>query len=457
MNSSLFDFNEKQIPLREIQKRAIEIAHIQSHFGFYFDTGTGKTRTACSIIKKDLSEHWGKRVWVVITPKTVIPSWIRELLLWDLPFYTLSQEYLRPKNGFDLLVGFTKKKYFAYWEQQERKILVINPELLIRKEIKDVDGVVVDESSIMQYPQSKQTRKVLEFSFSADKLYLLSANPAPNDPIYLWAQAYSVKATNARWKEWAEKYGYMDQYYRWHAHKNKIQEIMKVMGNYCWYVSKKEVLTLSDPTVIKDEFYSETKSDVALDDLATKDKKELKNILIKLRTLSSGFAYINDIENEEDLENEKYIKNIEVYDQDRLDSLSDIVDSYAGKKIIIWYQFIFSRDQIKKMLSDKNIKFTESPEEFIKKPDILVFLSHPRSCGKGVDGLQNVCSDMIFYELSFSYDEYYQSLSRLHRSGQENPVVVHILVNKGSIDEFILQAIEQKANFLDFLIEGFSR
>ncbi|MCX8008553.1 MAG: SNF2-related protein [Patescibacteria group bacterium] len=455
--SCLLDFNKKNIPLRDYQIKAIEIANIHSRYAFYFDTGVGKTRTACAIIKKDFEEHFGERFWIVITPKTVIPSWIKELELWDLPYYIISSDYLKGSIGKKFLKGEKKQKYLDRWQQETRKILLINPELLIRNEITQCDCIVVDESSIMQYPDSKQTLKILGLSFKADKIYLLSGSPAPNDPIYLWAQARVLQAYNQKWRTWAASFGVQDRYFRWHSRQSLVSQIFGIMQPYCWYLSKKEVLNLAEPTVVIKDFYSSTNCEAALEDLASKDKKELKNTLIKLRTLASGFAYINENEDSEITEEKiEYSKNTEVYDTDRLDTLLELIESYGNKKLVIWYQFIYSYQKIKEMLDKKGIKFTEVPEEFVENPDIQIFLSHPRSCGKGVDGMQKVCSDMIFYELSFSYDEYYQSLSRLHRFGQENPVIINILVNKSSIDEWIIKAIEKKANFLDYLIDNLS-
>lgn len=447
--------NPKNIPLRECQIKAIQIAHFFPRYAFYFDTGVGKTRTACSIIFKDLNEHFGNRFWLVVTPKTVIPSWIRELQLWDLPFYTIVKDLLKEKEYFNLLNGERMSAYLQRWEKKEKKILILNPEILIRTSLNNVDGLVVDESSIMQYPFSKQTKALLKLSESVDKVYLFSGSPAPNDPIYLWAQAKAIGATQNTWHYWAKKYGEQDRYWKWYSNQKTKPLIFESMKDHCWYLSKKEVLTLQEPTVIIKEFSSPTNGRPILRELENKSSKEIKNELMKLRTLSSGFAY----EEEFDEEDEKKVINTKsiFYDNCRLEMLEEVLEEYGNKKLIIWYQFIYSREKIKKMLKDKKIPYTEVPEEFIASEEKRIFLSHPRSCGKGVDGLQTVCSDMIFYEISFSYDEYYQAVSRLHRSGQENPVVINILINKWKIDEYVWKALEKKANFLEFLITQFSK
>jgi len=59
----------------------------------------------------------------------------------------------------------------------------------------------------------------------------------------------------------------------------------------------------------------------------------------------------------------------------------------------------------------------------------------------------------IYYSLSFSLGEYDQSLSRVHRPGQTRPVTHIHLVARGTVDEKIIRALEQRAEVIESILK----
>jgi SNF2 family DNA or RNA helicase len=59
----------------------------------------------------------------------------------------------------------------------------------------------------------------------------------------------------------------------------------------------------------------------------------------------------------------------------------------------------------------------------------------------------------IYYSLSFSLGEYDQSLSRVHRPGQTRPVTHIHLVVRGTVDEKIIRALEQRAEVIESILK----
>ena len=51
---------------------------------------------------------------------------------------------------------------------------------------------------------------------------------------------------------------------------------------------------------------------------------------------------------------------------------------------------------------------------------------------------------MVFYSLSFSWEEIQQVKKRIDRRGQSKPVVYHYLIVKDSVDELMLQVQSRK-------------
>ena len=85
----------------------------------------------------------------------------------------------------------------------------------------------------------------------------------------------------------------------------------------------------------------------------------------------------------------------------------------------------------------------KAKQEFIDGK-VQFLLANIVSAGTGLDGLQNRSSHCIFAELPWTYTEIDQASGRLHRMGQENPVLADILCVEGGIEEYVLQTILRK-------------
>ena len=59
---------------------------------------------------------------------------------------------------------------------------------------------------------------------------------------------------------------------------------------------------------------------------------------------------------------------------------------------------------------------------------------------------------MIWYTLTWSLELYQQANARLHRQGQEKPVIVHRLLVRGGVDEDVAKALEGKTETQDALL-----
>jgi SNF2 family DNA or RNA helicase len=66
--------------------------------------------------------------------------------------------------------------------------------------------------------------------------------------------------------------------------------------------------------------------------------------------------------------------------------------------------------------------------KFIEDPHCRIILVQPQSAGFGVDGLQHVCSDMLFLEAPTTAPPFHQTAARLDRDGQTNPVNCRVAI-----------------------------
>ena len=93
----------------------------------------------------------------------------------------------------------------------------------------------------------------------------------------------------------------------------------------------------------------------------------------------------------------------------------------------------------------------ESFEAFTKG-DARVLIMSLRS-GAGLDGLQDVCSTLVFGELDWSPGVHRQAIGRLGRPGQKDGVLAYFCVTKDGSDPVILDTLNIKSMESDKLIE----
>jgi SWI/SNF-related matrix-associated actin-dependent regulator 1 of chromatin subfamily A len=91
---------------------------------------------------------------------------------------------------------------------------------------------------------------------------------------------------------------------------------------------------------------------------------------------------------------------------------------------------------------------------FRTDPKIHVFVGNIQSAGEGIDGLQDVCSNMAYAEVSGVPGRMMQSEDRLHRGGQRNSVSINYLLAPGTIDEAFLTILDRRRATINQIMDG---
>ena len=72
----------------------------------------------------------------------------------------------------------------------------------------------------------------------------------------------------------------------------------------------------------------------------------------------------------------------------------------------------------------------------------------------GVDGLQEVCRYLVFFESPVSPITRKQAIKRVHRPGSSRKVFIYDLIMQNSVDVRILDFIEEGRNLFEALVNG---
>ena len=91
---------------------------------------------------------------------------------------------------------------------------------------------------------------------------------------------------------------------------------------------------------------------------------------------------------------------------------------------------------------------TDDPDciEKFNRDESPLLVAHPASLGAGVNLQKGSANTVIWTSPTWSSEARTQGNGRLHRQGQTNSVSIVDIVANDTLDDFILEAVEEKVN-----------
>lgn len=290
----------------------------------------------------------------------------------------------------------------------------------------------------------------------------LTGTPAPNSLIDLWPQLYLLdggKRLGRTITGYRQQYFYPKQMnghvvYKYGLKDGAEEQIHKKIGDICISMMSKDyldipkridnVININLPKGSIDKYKQLEKElviELGEDDITAANAAVLTN---KLLQISNGAIYSED----------KSV--VEIHDE-KLKALLDIIESANGKPVLIFYSFKHDFDRIVNFLNCKKLKAVGLRDsDDIRKwnnGEIPILLIHPASAGHGLN-LQYGGNIIVWFGLTWSLELYQQANARLHRQGQKQSVVIHHLVAKGTVDEDVIKALDNKEVNQNTLLEA---
>ena len=415
--------------------------------------------TAVRILKY---ERFAVRKALVIAPKKVAEgTWSTEAGKWDhLADLRISK-----------ILG-TKKQRLAALDQTA-DVYVVNRENVVW--LKDhyrndwpFDMVIVDEASSFKSHTAKRFKALASESCRISRMVLLTGTPTPNGLMDLWSQIFLLDGgarLEKRYTWFRERYfepdvrGAYGMVYSYRPKKGSEEQIMKKVSDICISLKADDYLDL--PDIIYDTV------PVVLDPKAQKKYREMERDMIlsipeddemisamsaaalstKLLQLSNGAVY-------DDAGAVHHVHDC------KLDALSELIEGLKerGKGVLVFYQFQHDRDRILKRLADtpRILAYTLDDADDIEawnRKELDVLLAHPASTAYGLN-LQEGGNHIIWFGLTWNYEQYVQANARLHRQGQTEPVIVHHLVSQGTRDADVIRALDHKDQAQQYVLDS---
>ena len=415
--------------------------------GAWLDMGLGKTVITLTALHRMKYEMFCIRRALVIAPKKVAENtWSAEAAKWA---------HLQDMR-ISVVLGTEKQRKAAL--RVNADVYVINREnvpwiVKLYGNAWPFDVVILDESTSFKSHQAKRFKALKAIRPHISRLIELTGTPSPHGLMDLWAQVYLLDGgerlgrTISLYREifflpdkrnrttifsYAPKEGAADAIYR------QLQDI-------CISMKSEDYLTL--PDMIVDDI------PVALDPKARKAYSELERTMLltvdedqlvtaataatltgKLLQLCNGAVY------------DENGAILEVHDC-KLEAFMETIEQLNGQHALVYYYFKHDRDRLLQVLGKTGLRVRvysgANDERDWNAGKIDVLLAQPASCGYGLN-LQEGGHHVIWFGLTWSLEEYQQANKRLHRQGQQYPVIVHRLIVQGGTDEDVIRSLESK-------------
>ena len=415
------------------------------------EMGLGKSVISLSAINELMLDYFDVSRTLVIAPlRVVISTWPEEIKKWE------HLKYL----SYSVVTGSERERLDAL--KKPAHIYIINREnvdwLITKSGFKwSFDMVVIDELSSFKSYQAKRFKSLLKARPKVKRIVGLTGTPSSNGLMDLWAEF--------RLLDMGERLGRYITHYRQNffipdkrnqqmifSYKPKDgaeKQIYSLISDITISMQSKDFLKMPECVLNEVEVYLSEKERRLYDrlkaDMVLKledeeiDAVNAASLSNKLLQMASGAVYNDDKE------------SIHIHDR-KLDALEDLIEGANGKPVLIAYWYKSDLKRIKDKFDVRELKTSEDFKEW-NQGNIPVAIIHPASAGHGLN-LQAGGSTLIWFSLTWSLELYEQTNARLYRQGQKETVVIHHILAKGTIDEDVMKALENKNKTQAALIDA---
>lgn len=429
----------------DYQQRAIRFILDHPACGLFLEMGLGKTAITLTAIDQLMYDYFEVNRVLVIAPLRVAEdTWSRESSKWDhLKHLTISK-----------ILGSVAERSQAV--KAEADIYVINRENVVwlvehlaEQKIRwPYDMVVIDELSSFKSSQSKRFKALKKMRPMIYRIVGLTGTPAANGLMDLWAEMYlldrgqrlGATLTNYRSNYFKPAWGNGMIVYKWQANPGALKAITNKIADITMSMKAEDYIQLPDridSTVqvkltdadMKKYRDMEERSLLELNEDDSVVALDAAAVMSKLLQLANGFIYTEAHE------------AVRIH-RAKLDALDEIIEAADGP-VMVFYSFQADKEQLLDHYKDAEVLENDKTISRWNDGKIPIMLAHPASVAYGLN-LQDGGHIIAWYGVPWSLELYQQANARLHRQGQERPVLVYHILAEGTADEQVLRKLSEK-------------
>ena len=445
-NSPNLDFS-KPTEAFPYQQEAIDTVVGLDYAAIFFEQGLGKTKIAI-----DLSLDWLKtnqvNTVVICTKKGLIRNWQHEFKVHS----HLHPRIISSDRTANHRALFSASRVFI----TSYEAVAAVEEKLSRWTKHRAVAVILDESQKIKNPDSKLAQSFFRLSDCFKRRVIMTGTPMANRPYDIWSQIFFLDAGESLGTNFIKFKASVDLPKKGEEErfKEELRSVYPRIRQFAIRQTKegsgldlpdKEYRTIySDWEPCQRDMYLRVRDELSIELLRNgkskvDDTEAILKRLLRLSQITSNPILLNDSYRQ---------KPGKLIETENL--VSDILEK--KEKVIIWTSFVdncrylghhfknFGTVQIHGSMPIVNRD--KSVQKFLHHSDINILVATPAAAKEGLT--LTAANHVIFFDRSFSLDDYLQAQDRIHRISQIKTCYVNNIVMRDSIDEWVSSLIQLK-------------
>ena len=427
------------------QLEAFEAAKDLAFAAIFHEQGLGKTKIGLDLVLFWLGQSIVDSV-VVVTKKGLIENWKAEIETHsNLRPRILGQDRKANFYAFNSPAVLYLTHYEAILSERQRFRLFLKTRKV---------GALLDEAHKIKNPKARVSIALHELTEHFKRRVIMTGTPIANRPFDLWSQIKFLDGGKALGEDFPAFRRNLDlsnelsrDARRAATFADSVEVVFEKIRAFTIRETKKTAgLRLPDKTVRNLECPLEPRQA----ELYEQFREELAAIVVK-----GGKPVLDDAEAllKRLLRLVQVASNPAMLDQSyrrepgKLRPLETLVEEAldCGEKIIVWTSFTENADALGRHLDEYGARIVHGGRTMTEREEALTAFKTDPGCrvlvatpGAAKEGLTlTVANHAVFYDRSFSLDDYLQAQDRIHRISQERTCFVTNLVAEGTIDGWV--------------------
>jgi SNF2 family DNA or RNA helicase len=421
--------------LRPYQETAADFLYQHDRAMILAPVGAGKTAITLTAMWEMLRDDHVKR-FLVLAPKRVCTD------VWP-----VEQPKWAPMASLAVAVGTPKERLAAL--KSNARIVVTNYDNIqwLAEQKLNFDAIVFDELTKLKNPSGTRFKALLKVMDPITVRWGLTGSFTSNGLEDVFGQCKIVDQSLLG----RAKGAFMQQYFtlvnkdfgEWEPRKGSLELVMQRIKPATFVLEPGEYKDKLPPlhtveVACKMDMtgYNKMKKDFVLDDVVAVNAAVVTQ---KLQQMSSGFLYSD---------------NGPIWlSPHKFDRLEELLDENQHANTLLVYQYQEELAELKRRFKRLVTLDDDNAIERWNRGEVRLLAVHPKSAGHGLN-LQHGGCHVVFLSLPWSLELYEQTLGRLHRSGQKNPVWCYVFLTDGTVDHKIWAALHDKLSLSQIALEA---
>jgi SNF2 family DNA or RNA helicase len=424
------------VKLRDYQETAADFLYEHDRAMILAPVGAGKTAITLTAMWEMLRDDHVKR-FLVLAPKRVCTD------VWP-----VEQPKWAPMASLAVAVGTPAQRKAALYSGAQ--IIVSNYDniqWLAEQNLAHIDAIVFDELTKLKNPSGTRFKALNKVIGDVGIRWGLTGSFTSNGLEDVFGQCKIVDQSLLG----RAKGAFMQQYFvlinkdfgEWEPRKGSLELVMQRIKPATFVLEPGEYKDKLPPlhtveVACKMDMtgYNKMKKDFVLDDVVAVNAAVVTQ---KLQQMSSGFIYSD---------------NGPIWlSPHKFDRLEELLDENQHANTLLVYQYQEELAEIKRRFKWVVTLDDDDAIERWNRGEVRLLAVHPKSAGHGLN-LQHGGCHVVFLSLPWSLELYEQTLGRLHRSGQKNPVWCYVMLTDGTVDHKIWLSLHDKLSLSQIALEA---